>query len=888
MPRAHDRVPIALDRNPLVGLAPEPGKLPKLNPVDFVESVIKIITDNIERIPLIGPVVSKLAELIGLGDDNALINLLKGLVSLDPRNFLDGLAGMFGGGAGLGLPAILSGLNGMFGGLRADGGLDASKLFGALPTGIMNAIRGLLSLLGGNVELGQLIRLPLGQERNWLGTFDTPESVPPGDGFTHDATVGRTAPGSAKVTFDGAEHVRISDPIDVAAGQELSLGGFVRFDGYVGSGGPAVGLRALAYSAGDQLLGSQVIGTVTPSAGSSADFETVMQASWTAPANTAYCYVRMEAYAAGTAGTGHFDDLWLRKPAQSMPQEWITNLVPALGNLGQGVTDAWNFVQSTIDRFMNGRGILGSLFSLSHFETEVSKVFGPGSSIPQANVPIVSDIIKAVTGYTSGEGAPSGSNAIADMLTALSRFTGSTNTTAITADQANGVGSNALTNTVNIQAQLQGVQDVQDAGWTARPLWASMDYTADSSFPLYLMQRQTSHTHTVSATLSGNTQQSPGVDTHTHPLNGSGAAASGTAAASSAEFGAYTFTSGQAYVGFIRCGSVQEKRLFSFRAYYTAAPADFRIDIYRLDKATGTMTLLHTSSNLAGALTTSAQWVQYVIPAGTAGIIVQPGDILGVQFRITSGTVALQGLDSLIPANPPGFLPRRVGMLRTGTISAPATMAESVWSSAAGFVPYVECGVDTGQASAPLSISDNFDGSLSNQWMMSGANEIGIASNNIGILQSGTSLADGWSWGKFNTQLHTDQAEVGITATSTSAEEQVVWFKGSGPNLHVGLAISSSYATLYTMSGGTRTNRVQVAISTVDADYKVRYTASSKVFAVYRNGAQIGSWTDSGNVAPTGLGNRFGGVGLHATRGTWFGLGSTKASPIDNWALADV
>jgi hypothetical protein len=143
-------------------------------------------------------------------------------------------------------------------------------------------------------------------------------------------------------------------------------------------------------------------------------------------------------------------------------------------------------------------------------------------------------------------------------------------------------------------------------------------------------------------------------------------------------------------------------------------------------------------------------------------------------------------------------------------------------------------------------------------------------------------------WGKFNTQLRTDSAEVGLAVTDTSDEEQVVWFKGNGPNLHVGLAISSSYAVLYTMSGGVRTNRTQVAISTVDADYRVRYTESSKVFTIYRNNVQIGAWTDPGNVAPSGLGNRFGGVGLHATRGPWFGIGSTKASPIDNWLLADL
>ncbi|MGX9297477.1 hypothetical protein [Tsukamurella paurometabola] len=376
-------------------------------------------------------------------------------------DLLDAIFGTYDGDD----PVLLQ-IKALFAFLRPDGKIDAGKLFGELPQHILGVITALVSkFTGGLIELGQLKRPEPGQERNWLESFDKPESVPAGDGFEHDATVGRTRLGSAKLTFDGAEHVRTSDPIEVAAGQPLDIGGYVRFDGYTGTGGPAVALRVLAYNSGDQLIGSQQIGTVTPSGATSADFETVMQASWTAPANTAYVYVRMEGLAAGTAGTAHFDDLWLRMPAQSLPQQWVEGLTSALSNLGDGISDAWNFVQNVIDKFMNGRGILGSLFSLSHFETEVAKVFGPGSNIPKNLIDGLDDALdlllpktdwsKFLTGFTAaGNNGTAPSTGIPALDGLINAFLG----VRTKATDANDTAS-TVQGTVQVQAVTVGVVD---------------------------------------------------------------------------------------------------------------------------------------------------------------------------------------------------------------------------------------------------------------------------------------------------------------------------------------------------------------------------------------------------------------------------------------------
>lgn len=280
----------------------------------------ELLLSFIENLPVIGEFVGLLEAILGTydGDDEVLLQI-----------------------------------QALFGFLRPDGKLDASFLFGELPQVMLRAILSLATggLLG-NVELGQLWRPAVGQEKNWLEPFDSPESIKTDTdpNWAHDATVGRTAPGSAKCTLDGAEHVQTSEAIEAAPGQPLDIGGKLRWDNFTGTGGPAFVLRTLAYNAGDQLLGSQQIGAVTPSTANAPDFEAGMAGSWAPPANTAYVRVRMECTTAATGGTVNWDDLWLRKPAQNLPQAWISGLVEDLGNL-------FGWLETWIQHGLNALGI---------------------------------------------------------------------------------------------------------------------------------------------------------------------------------------------------------------------------------------------------------------------------------------------------------------------------------------------------------------------------------------------------------------------------------------------------------------------------------------------------------------------------------------------------
>ncbi|WP_051159106.1 glycine-rich domain-containing protein [Tsukamurella sp. 1534] len=292
------------------------------------EDLPELLLEFIENLPVVGEFVGLLEAILGTydGDDPTLLQI-----------------------------------QALFGFLRSDGMIDASKLFGELPAVMLQAILSLASggLLG-NVELGQLWRPAAGEERNWLEPFDTVDSIKTDTdpNWSWDGVAGRTAPGSAKCTLDGSEHVQTSEPIEAAPGQTLDIGARLRWDDFTGTGGAAFILRVLAYNAGDQLLGSQVIGSVTPSGADAPDFEAGMSGTWAPPTNTAYVRVRMECTAAGTGGTVHWDDLWLRKPAQNLPQEWVAGLVEDLGNL-------FGWIEAWVQHGLNALGIpiVGDLFS---------------------------------------------------------------------------------------------------------------------------------------------------------------------------------------------------------------------------------------------------------------------------------------------------------------------------------------------------------------------------------------------------------------------------------------------------------------------------------------------------------------------------------------------
>lgn len=927
MPRAFDGgYRPELSHNPNRKIAYDnPIQAPDITEIleELAESLVNFLVDNVEKIPILGDLVKVLKELLDTnGNGHLELEDLLGL--LTGRGILDGLAALFGGNNGLPFGDIFAGLQQMFGGLTPGGKFDAAELIGDLPMTIVNTLRGLISAV---FDLGLLRITPNmifgGNSDNLLlaSDFKAAESMVVGDGWFWDGVEGRTAPGSAKATASGNRLVQLSNLVRVEEGQKVDVAGWVKWSG-VSASGDAFRVECQCYN-GASTAASLPVGVISSPAASGGWQQ--INGQVTVPASVDGVRVRIAVEAAVTAGSVWWDDVTAVRVG-TMPQNFITNLIPDLANLGDWITQLVQqglgalgipIVGDLLDQILDFAGGLDDWMTdtdatASGLDTLLGGLLSnPGGflgSIPQGNLPIVSDIIKAVTGFTSGQGAPSGSSVIADMLSALGQFTGSTNLTAITADEANGVGGNALANTVSVQAQVSELVGRTDTGWSARPLWATMDYTSDATFNKHLMlSLRHSHTASFSGTSHGHGVgslstgfYSYGSHSHSNPEGGStGSANLGLHSHSVSGFTDSTTAGGTvtvdlggptlapavvnattAFLGYIRCGSVQEKRLFTFLAQASGTVSTFNLDVYRM-ASDGALTLAYSSANFAGAIGGSLGWVQHTIPAGTASVAVQPGDILAIQLRMTgTGSVALGGITTPLPLNPAGWYPLRESAVRNPSTPAPATIAAATANAqhTSTAIPYIEAGIDTGLANAPISITDNFDGTLSSLWLMQGPNTLGITSNQLGIIGGNS---DGYSWGTFRQKVNTDNMKVGFSVSTPTDREQIVWFHGRDRDNHVGLAITNSYATLYTMTGGSRTNRTQIAISSVDASYEIR--VSGTAYTVWRNGAQIGSATIAS--APSG---RSGGVGLQAVRTGWFGLYWYGANPIDNWILADI
>nr|WP_053777550.1 hypothetical protein [Gordonia sp. NB41Y]EMP10054.2 hypothetical protein ISGA_387 [Gordonia sp. NB41Y] len=346
---------------------------------------------------------------------------------------------------------------------REDGDLDDLGTW--VNTVLRPGISGLIDMARiPQLSLSQLTSQPGPNLLTGFGDFADAESMDGGGVWVWDASVGG---GSARTTGDGARKVLTSELVAVSEGQALALAGKVQWSGAAGTG-PCMRLVVMPF-VGDTALPEVVISSITSPPASSTGFVS-LSGNHTVAANVTGVRVRLAVEAALTAGTVWWDDVTLRKTATSLPQQWISGLTTALGDLGDDIEGALAWIKDLIEK-LTGQAratIEDAIADVVTFGTQIKTILSGGHvSSPLPN------LVGAVVGtqqtvlnqigelFDGGSVTPINSvvQAVKDGLAGLNAgISGATNSAVqAVVDGMNGIGSFAAAIVAAINAAIQDI-----------------------------------------------------------------------------------------------------------------------------------------------------------------------------------------------------------------------------------------------------------------------------------------------------------------------------------------------------------------------------------------------------------------------------------------------
>ncbi|AXQ64402.1 minor tail protein [Gordonia phage Neville] len=395
------------------------------------------------------------------------------------------------------------------------------------------------------------------------------------------------------------------------------------------------------------------------------------------------------------------------------------------------------------------------------------------------------------------------------------------------------------------------------------------DRTGTPSFPFSLLNL---HTHQMDFR-TGST------DSHTHAVIGSTTAMVTPTV---------NVTAAYAPWGNVIFKSAAQRKVITFLAYRTGTVSSFNVDVYKLE-ADGSSSIVYSSPNLAGNLTTTIAWQQHLMDNG---INADMGDSYDVQFRMTgSGSVSLAGLNFPNPTPLPGFRPYASGSGRNPTsIPVPATIPVIERDAMyVGPTPFVSLGIDVGQASIPRFVFDDFNrASFGNRWITYGPIE--ISSNRV--QHSGSFLDNNSGAAMYAQPMASDAIEVSADIFVDTHAAGIGLCMAQGMTGGVWVAVednNSEFRGVRIQTGhyDSRTSRASLPMTAAPASgrYTLRYDPSDNTYRVYfgnPDGAEpILTWTDTGNIVPHGIGRRW--VGVFARRAF-----TNVGGRVDNFTAADI
>ena len=708
------------------------------------------------------------------------------------------------------------------------------------------------------------------------GAFELPPDpgLPEGSWFWSN-TGGRGDSGSAAFLGKGEAEEILSKPIPRSG--DLTFLSYIRSEGLYAPGtGDVIIATGYAYDGANNLVGSKVLASGIPND----DAWTEFSSKWEPPSSAATIVIGIKATEVLQGGTVFIDDVRLSRP-QSIPQAWVQNLLSDLQNM-------FGWLESLVDSLLGSFGIpsLGDIFDkIMDLADEVADFFGLGLDTQSGLSNLIDGLISnpiewigqlpqhMISGLTSALNNANQfiQNVINAIIQGIRRVPVVGGTISNVIEALTGLSDKADTteeHVVIVQTQVTAVQEVFSVTST-KPLWTGLDPTADVSFPLALLSQPMPHAHSYGEGTFPSTKQTGFSGISEYEINGN-------------------FYIG-ACIRISEAGVKDQLTLMARRVgnvgYFNAAVLLMRPD--------GSFTLVASSEDMSGDLTTSTSWIQ----VKTNEFIVEPGDTALILLNCSMGnTVYVMGAQMITPSASTGFRPRRIGFNIAyngldnmdgypyiSTITADSSYSQST--------PYIELGKDIGQTAA-RSFFDNFNrDSMGNNWLLGRYDAVNHTSGGSNLSISGNSVQNpSWqlttqrAWGMYTVPLATDRiaCEVDIVSNK-SVNCGIVICANSRQGNYVALGVDKDACAIATVNDIIGNGSVVRGTANTGGAgrWQLSYDINDNTFRVAKNGVVLIQWTDTGNVVRHGKGERFCGMYIDHS-------GFSSASNLDNWHAYDI
>ncbi|AET09873.1 minor tail protein [Gordonia phage GRU1] len=667
------------------------------------------------------------------------------------------------------------------------------------------------------------------------GSFEGPDSLAGDDDWIWDGAEGHNALGSARATADGSRKVLLSNAVAATPEQKFNLAGWVKWTGLT-AGAAALRVSAVAYNGTAVVEESVIVNADSPGAASNwIEFTGTYQVPPTANS----VRVQVEVGASATAGTVWWDDIKISKYG-SLPQRFVSGLLDALGDLGDGIAAV---VGRIGDFFDNITGRVGAtIVDIQEWVSQLGTILS-GGTVGSGILPTLSNGLRNVVGGVQNFIQ----NIIDTILSALRKVPVIGGLLSDVEEDMTQLGDTA---TKGLSIAQDGRTLAQSTVYniaTSRPLWSGLDPTAEVSFPwneLFYNTGGSLSTQVITPTI--------------------------------------------ARIVKIRCQVDQIMNTVAFLASKSGTSQTVFMNIYRYNPDTAVWNRVYaTSASFATLIGASLNRV--TLKFSNDGFPVSAQELYAFEFWCVGGNITFAAKTS--PVAPiPGVVPGAIGGSRNPT-SANMNQITSAEMEAMndGNTIYLEFGSDLGQLELPRHFFINFDNYSWQNWVRNTVGESGQLQIVDGKVQYGGS-DDGLQTGVFGSQTLTD--EMAIIATLDAPKTTAYSILGicsdnTTSNNNSQTVLMRVYrGSVAIMTGTTVRNSADGTF--VAGAYRLRAQNVEGGFRRFvaerwdgQDWAFIVDWVDSGSVAGSGPGRRYGVIAIHRA---FFNDGP----PIDNVQILDM